>query len=471
MDPRETRASNKPRTSQPGAMTMAMRAVGATSEKVDVIRLGLVSSDGRLEERSLPLSQPVVIGAQAGASLVVPGLASPHVLATARDGVVTLHVRAWMKGRVATVTGSRELDGRDEDVVLDAKSRGKLTIGGHTLLFQLAATPPKRQLPALPAAVRASWLGHLDMVFTALVACSFLGHFGFVVYLESADWPMTTSIARVPDHVAELIFVDDTTPPDDPPIEPPTETDDGETVTDDGETTVAETETPRPPIDRTHTPSPSPGPMSGEEARMVVGEASQAVAQMIGAIGESGSMRDLLAAGAPPGSQEEIFGQVSGIDVAANTTIRDRNGGPVAGDFSIRHMDTRPGPRHEGEPVREVGPTIGYTPPDDDDIEIDGAGEFDQQVVVRMIQRRRAQITACYEHAILSDPSLRGRIEIQMTIEENGSVSGVRTVDNRMGSDVVSRCIESRVRGFRFTPGPTGGSVQFRFPFVFEQQR
>jgi hypothetical protein len=47
----------------------------------------------------------------------------------------------------------------------------------------------------------------------------------------------------------------------------------------------------------------------------------------------------------------------------------------------------------------------------------------------------------------------------------------VRTVENGMGSDTVARCIETRVRGFRFTPGPTGGSVQFRFPFVFEQQR
>ncbi|MBN8611497.1 MAG: AgmX/PglI C-terminal domain-containing protein [Deltaproteobacteria bacterium] len=472
MDSKHTRT---PGSTKPGSMTMAMRAVGVANDKADVIRLGVVSGEGRLEERVLPLSSPIVIGSHAGASIVVPGLATPHVLVTAAGGVITLHVRATMKARLATLAGSRELEGRDEDVVLDAKSRGKVVIGGVTLLFQLASAPPKKQAPALPAAVRASWLSQLDMVFTALVACSFLGHFGFVVYLESADWPMTSSIDRVPDHVAEMIFVDEQ-PPDPPDETPDPTTDDtttpADTTTPD-DTTVAENETPRPRPDRPN-PSPSPSPMTDEQVRIAMEAATTGAIQMIGSPGESDAMRDLLAGGAMPLDQATLMAGVTGFDIATNTpTIRDRTGGgPIAGDFSIQHLGTRPvGPVNEGEPVREVGPTIAFTGPQDDDLEIDGVGEFDQALVVRMIQRRRAQITACYEHAILSDPTLRGRVEIQMTIEENGSVSGVRTIENGMGTDVVSRCIESRVRGFRFTPGPTGGSVQFRFPFVFEQQR
>ncbi len=467
--------SMTPGSMTPGSMTMAMRAVGVAQDKAEVIRLGIVSSDGRLDERTLSLSSPIVIGSQATASLCVPGLATPHVLVTTRDGVATLHVRASMKARVATLTGSREIEGRDEDVVLDPKSRGKLVIAGTTLLFQLAAAAPKRQLPSLPAAVRASWIGQIDMIFTALVACSFLGHFGFVVYLESADWPMTRGIDRVPDHVAELIFDDDPQPPD-----PPVETPDDETPTTDDptpdDTTVADNDTPPTPRPDRPSPNPSPSPMSADEAALAVAEGTQAVTQLIGAIGIGSSIENTLAGGAPPVSQQAVFDQVNGgVDIATNTPmIRDRTGGgPIAGDFPISGMDTRPtGPRDEGPTVTEVGPRFSYHPPVDDDVEIrDGDGEFDQAEVVRMIQRRRALITACYEHAILSDPSLRGRVEIQMTIEENGSVSGVRTIENGMGSDVVSRCIETRVRGFRFTPGPTGGSVQFRFPFVFEQQR
>ena len=462
----------------PGSMTMAMRAVGTASEKAEVIRLGLVGADGRLEERVVPLTASVVIGpvAQSGVAFVVPSLGAPQVLVSKRGERVVLHVTRAMKARVATAAGTRELEARDEDVELDARGRGKVVIGGLTLLFQLAAAPPKRLVPALPASVRGGLLRQLDTIFTALVACSFLGHFGFVVYLESADWPMSASIAQVPDHVAELIF-DDPVPPT-PPDETIDETPpDDETPDDETPTEVAETETPRTDrTDRTTTDhAPSSPSMSEDEARMVMGEATQAVTDLIGAVGIGGSIQDTLAGGRPDVSAEEVMAGVNGVEVASTTNVpRVRDGSSSMGPTDLGHLrpTTHTGPVQEGRELTETRPRLMARTPAIDEVEIDdGTGEFDQRAVVRMIQTRRAQITACYEHAILSDPTLRGRVEIQMTIEENGSVSGVRTVENRMGSDAVARCIETRVRGFRFTPGPTGGSVQFRFPFVFEQQQ
>jgi hypothetical protein len=460
-------------------MTMAMRAVGTASEKAEVIRLGLVGGDGRLEERIVSLAASVVIGpvAQSGVSFVVPGLSAPQVLVSRRGERLVLHVTRGMKARVATATGTRELEGRDEEVELDARGRGKVVIGRLTLLFQLAAAPPKRLVPALPASVRGGLLRQLDTVFTALVACSFLGHFGFVVYLESADWPISASLAQVPDHVAELIF-DDPVPPT-PPDETTDQISDDETPDDETPTDVAETETPRTDRPDRTTPrddsTPSTPTMSEDEVRMAMGEATQAVTDLIGAVGIGGSIQDTLAGGRPDVSAEEVMAGVSGVEIASTTNVpRMRDGSSTSGPTDLGHLrpTTRTGPVREGDDVVETGPRPTTHTPAIDEIEIDdGMGEFDQRAVVRMIQTRRAQITACYEHAILSDPTLRGRIEIQMTIEESGSVSGVRTVENGMGSDTVARCIETRVRGFRFTPGPTGGSVQFRFPFVFEQQR
>lgn len=464
----------------PGSMTMAMRAVGAASDKAEVIRLGVVTSDGRLEERVLPLSSPVVLGAHAGASFTMPSLTRPHVLVTREGERVVLHVSAAMKARVVTSSGTRELEGRDEDLVLDAKGRGKLVIAGTTVLFQLGAAPPKRLVPALPAAVRGGLLQQIDMIFTALVACSFLAHFGFVVYLDSADFPMGATLSMVPDHVAELIF-DETVAPPDPPedVTDDTVAEDDTQPDDTTPTEIARDDTPRTPrTDRSDAPSDSAPSMSREEAQLAVSDATSTVSQLlIGATGE-GAFADVLRNGAPTEPAEEVFAQVAGgTEIATNTQMmRERDGssstnGPV--DLGhLRRTETTHGPVDEGRPLTETGPRISYHPPSSDDIEIDdGTGEFDQRVVVRMIQTRRAQITACYEHAILTEPTLRGRIEIQMTIEENGSVSHVRTVDNGMGSDTVARCIETRVRGFRFTPGPTGGSVDFRFPFVFEQQQ
>jgi hypothetical protein len=464
----------------PGAMTMAMRAVGTAHDRAEVIRLGLVTREGRLEERLVTLERPVILGPDAGtASFVVPGLAGPHVLVTQREGRVVLHVLASMKARIVTPAGPREIEGRDEDVVLDARGRGKLVIGGQSVLFQLMAAPPKRLVPALPAAVRGGLLRQIDAIFTAVVAVSFLGHFGFVVYLDSADFPMSASLAAVPDHVAELIFADDVAPPD-PPVEDDdvTPTEDTSSTDDTTPTEVARDDSPRTPR-ADHAPSTQSTPSMSEDEAIAVGrDAATSVSQLlIGASGGPSAFNDVLAGGAPGLSAEEVMASVpGGVAIATNTqTLRERDGnsGP-AGPTDLGHLrqTQTTGPVQEGRDVVEHGPTIAYHPPAIDEVEIDdGTGVFDERAVVRMIQTRRAQITACYEHAILSDPTLRGRVEIQMTIEESGSVSGVRTVENGMGTDVVARCIETRVRGFRFSPGPTGGSVQFRFPFVFEQQR
>ena len=460
---------------RPGSMTMAMRAVGADGGlRAEVVRLGIVREDGRLEERMVPLEAAVTVGPGASASLLVPELPRAHVLVSRAGESITLHVASGMKARVATHGGTREVAG-PEDVRLDARGRGKISIGATTILFQLAPSAPKRARPALPTAVRPSLVAHLDWLFTAFVACSFLGHFGFVVYLESADFPLSAGLDSVPDHVAELIFVE----PDPPPMDDVTDADDqvsdADDESDETPSEVAETR-PTPRTDRGERPTPAP--MTREEASLAMTDAADTVSQLlIGANGTQGSIADALAGGAPMESMEEVMGQVAGgVSIAeAHSTFRDRDGStglpPGPGLDGLRRIDTTTGPVREGRDLTEHGPTIHTSLPDDEDVEIDGVGEFDQRAVVRMIQTRRAQITACYEHEILSNPTLRGRIEIQMTIEESGSVSRVRTLENGMGSPEVARCIENRVRGFRFTPGPTGGSVDFRFPFVFEQQQ
>ena len=62
-----------------------------------------------------------------------------------------------------------------------------------------------------------------------------------------------------------------------------------------------------------------------------------------------------------------------------------------------------------------------------------------------------------------------GRIAVQMTIAEDGSAGSVHVADSSMaGGDAVAACVVRVVEGFRFDPGPTGGSVTFTFPFVFE---
>ena len=96
------------------------------------------------------------------------------------------------------------------------------------------------------------------------------------------------------------------------------------------------------------------------------------------------------------------------------------------------------------------------------------AAPFDQMRVVRMIQTRRSAIQACYERELRSQPTLAGRVAVQMTIEVSGAVDGVHVTDNSTGNPNVGDCVVRVIQGFAFDPGPIGGSITYTFPFVFE---
>ena len=42
--------------------------------------------------------------------------------------------------------------------------------------------------------------------------------------------------------------------------------------------------------------------------------------------------------------------------------------------------------------------------------------------------------------------------------------------ENTTGSPAVAECVTRTISRFRFNPGPDGGSVTFRYPFVFQPQ-
>jgi TonB family protein len=102
-----------------------------------------------------------------------------------------------------------------------------------------------------------------------------------------------------------------------------------------------------------------------------------------------------------------------------------------------------------------------------DEAEASGRGTFDMQQVVRLIHTRLVAITRCYETQLATAPQLAGRVRVTMTIARSGSVRGVRAIENTTGSDAVAACVVRVLQGFRFDPGPTGGTVTYTFPFTF----
>ena len=73
---------------------------------------------------------------------------------------------------------------------------------------------------------------------------------------------------------------------------------------------------------------------------------------------------------------------------------------------------------------------------------------------------------------VLSAPLLFAvyAVTVQFSIQPTGTVSGARATENTTGDSGMASCVVSVVRRLRWNPGPEGGSVSYRYPFVFAPQ-
>ncbi len=471
---------------RPGAMTMAMQAVSARPQGgPKVLRIGVIQGDKMVEERIVRRRETVTVGASEKNHFIVAGMPGSFELFQVVGADYILNFTDGMRGRVGLAGGVEKLEnlrasgaarnaGQYWQVKLSDTSRGRVTIADTTLLFQFIDAPPVQPRPQLPAAVVGGFAAGIDWLFTAFVMFSFMTHFGFVIFLENADWPMQPTIATIPDAVAELIFND---PPAPEPEPEPTETE--EPTEPEAEAEVAEAD----PTPRAETSTETPSERTAaanDDARMAATDAVQQVETLLlGALGsDQGAFADVLRGGAVTGSAEDIMAQAEGVNVAQSGpggVLRERGGGNQvggqqelgglrrSGDGTATQQRTE-GPAVTERVVRARRPTF----------EVDeegGSGDFDQSLVAAMIRTRMSAIQACYERELRQNPTLRGRVAVSMTVQESGSVSGVRAAENTTGSDAVGSCVVRVVQGFRFSQNPPqGGPVSFTFPFVFEPQ-
>lgn len=472
----------------PGAMTMAMAAVGnRPTVGPKVLRIGVIQGDRMVEERVIRNRETVTVGSSERNHFVIAGLPPTFDLFLLQGTDYVLNFTDEMRGKVGLSGGVQELSqlratgaarnaGAYWQIKLNDQSRGRVTIPGSggnadtTLLFQFIDPPPVQPRPQLPAAVMQGFTANLDWLFTAFVMFSFMSHFGFVIFLENADWPMPPGLATVPPDIVDFMVEPEEEPPPAPVEEGPAE--ETEEPTEVAEESSGESSS--------ESSSESSGESSAErdsDARMAATDAAAAAEHLLlGALGADGALADVLAGGAVTSSAADVLATADGVGVADSTggTLRERGGGGRVGGVT----DGLGGLRRAGEggagAARSEGGALTETAPrgrfraSADDADESGAGSFDMQQVVRMINTRRGAITRCYESQLRNNPTLAGRVRVSMTIQESGSVTNVRAVENTTGSEDVASCVVRVVQGFRFNPGPVDGSVTYAFPFVFE---
>ena len=476
---------------RPGAMTMAMRAVDVPTTGPKVLRIGVIQSGKIVEERIVRRRETVAVGSSERNHFVVHSANMParFELFQLVGTDYILNFTEDMRGRVGLPAGVQDLTqlrasgaarnaGAHWQVKLNDSSRGKVTIGETTLLFQFVSPPPVQPRPQLPAAARGGFVKGIDWIFTAFITFSFMMHFGFIIYLENADWELDSGIGELPPEIARMILDE---PPPPPVPEEPTEA-----------PTDAPTEAPvaEAPAAQTHAASASNANAqntptdraSAAEATARMGEEASAAAEqlLVGALGgeADSAFRDVLAGGAVTGNAADVLAQANGVGVAsgaAGGALRSRGGGGNGsgeggglGALGAAGGAAATAQQNEGTQVVEVR-VRGNLRLDDGEA-IGGDGDFAAAQVVALIRQRLSAIRACYETQLRRNPQLAGKVTVDFTIQTTGAVSGVRASENTTGDAAVATCVTGVVSRFRWNPGPEGGSVTFSYPFVFAPQ-
>jgi hypothetical protein len=94
-------------------------------------------------------------------------------------------------------------------------------------------------------------------------------------------------------------------------------------------------------------------------------------------------------------------------------------------------------------------------------------GGMSREMVKQVIDQHLQEITYCYENALMSNPSLLGRMVFEWRIMMNGRVGEVRIVASSVNCHEIHDCIKSAIRSWQF-PKPEGAEVIVSYPFVFD---
>jgi outer membrane biosynthesis protein TonB len=93
-------------------------------------------------------------------------------------------------------------------------------------------------------------------------------------------------------------------------------------------------------------------------------------------------------------------------------------------------------------------------------------GSIDRDAVAKVVNSHLQEVYACYERALLKDPSLAGKVVLEWTIGTNGRVAAVKTKSSTLRNPSVEACILGGLKTWTFPPAK-GGAVIITYPFIF----
>lgn len=466
-----------------------------------VLRVGLIQNGKILEERVFRTAINVRVGTELNKNeLVVPAsnLPKSFQLFEVSGGAYVLCFNSKMSGRVSTGSGVLTLkelvsQGKAKKTdsgyraVLSARARGKVQIGEVTVLFQFVTPPPPIARPVLPASMRGGWFKGMDYYLIAMIALSALLQIGFVVYLQTQEWPEQIDGLnhQIPDRFVELMKAPE---PEEPIVPDKVEpTDDGDAEPDDSK--EAKKEEPKPvkkaEPKKDKAPAPEKKPPSAEEIAQAKAAEKKRMedevrnSTMLGKLGSKGgdgpSIVDSLVDGAANVGMDDAFADTKGVKdgVAGYEKSGLKSGGSSDADGSGSAAGIDDLGASSGAKRAEEGVETGSKKEEKVTARVDikdggavaGSGTLDANSISRVVKQNASAIQRCFERVLKTNPNAGGRLVLSVTIGRAGRATSVKA-NTSIGGGFKS-CTETAVKGWRFGR-PKGGDVMFNKTFVLQ---
>jgi hypothetical protein len=431
-------------------------SVKPTSGRPRILRIGILLGGKIVEERLIREHGPVTIGQSMKNSFSVPidGLPLEFTLFSHEDHQYKLHFLKAMDGRISEGSGAvqqlehlrakAETQGDHWVLPLSEHSRGKLTIGDLTILFQFVVEPPIQPKPMLPASVRGSIADRIDPRLSVIMAISILAHFTIAIIAWRIDPEVDDGMAG---RAYNLTFKPETYNLE---VEPPPTPQSGSA------TDVAGGKKDEPKPAKADPPKAGGGPKNdgGGSKSDGAAAAEEAIAFANALTGDGDGNQDLGGmAGRGPGG--DLSSEISEIrDSGKQVGVGGGTGRGTRGDGDPR-LGTGNGPGVEGPggPVSagggkgvEKGPGGRITVSDK---EGDGGTNLSPDDVLRKIQSAyMSGLKRCYKEHLKTDPTARGGVQLSFTVNETGRTVGGRA---KGFASEVDACISGLMNSWRFT--------------------
>ena len=444
-------ANQRPPASQVSALPQAPRQ--------RILRIGILLGGANggtptlVEERLIRDRAPVSIGQSMKNTFSVPveGMPLEFTLFAMEEGKYYLRFLQKMDGRLSDGGQVNTLDalkGRGAknhgdywEIPLSDSSRGKLSMGDLTVLFQFVTEPPRQPKPMLPASVRGTLADRIDPRLSVILGASIILHFAVVIVALAYDVEIDTGMAA---RAYNLTFKNDAPVVD---LETPKQQQDQGADAGEKKQEEKKQETKK-PAQTAETKKPAEDPGKAEREQRVAEERAVDLANQLTGESPNGTAEGGMSSRRPGGDlasqAEAVKNSGNQVAIGGGQNRSSRGGREGTGTGHDVALNGPGGTESAGGGKREVEPKGRITVSEK---QLDDSLNDPEAILKRINQVYMSQIKRCYTNYLKKDASARGKVTLAFLINPTGRV----TQHSAHGfADEVDSCISNLMGTWRF---------------------